>query len=57
MKKTYRAMQVTTPGTLELVEREVPTPSGLGLPPLAVPPPPTASASWASPVRRASLRV
>lgn len=29
MKKTYRAMQVTTPGTLELVEREVPTP-GVG---------------------------
>ncbi|HWX48438.1 MAG TPA: alcohol dehydrogenase [Roseomonas sp.] len=26
MKKTYRAMQVTTPGTLELVERETPTP-------------------------------
>lgn len=26
MKTTYRAMQVTTPGTLELVERAVPTP-------------------------------
>ncbi len=26
MRKTYRAMQVTTPGTLELVERETPTP-------------------------------
>jgi alcohol dehydrogenase len=26
MKSTYRAMQVTTPGTLELVERETPTP-------------------------------
>ena len=26
MKKTYRAMQVTTPGTLELVERETPRP-------------------------------
>lgn len=26
MKKTYRAMQVTTPGTLELVERETPAP-------------------------------
>jgi alcohol dehydrogenase len=26
MKKTYRAMQVTTPGTLELVERETPMP-------------------------------
>lgn len=26
MKRIYRAMQVTTPGTLELVEREVPTP-------------------------------
>ncbi len=26
MKNTYRAMQVTTPGTLELVERETPTP-------------------------------
>lgn len=28
-KKTYRAMQATTPGTLELVERETPTP-GIG---------------------------
>lgn len=27
MKPTYRAMQVTTPGTLELVERDVPTPA------------------------------
>jgi alcohol dehydrogenase len=26
MRETYRAMQVTTPGTLELVERETPTP-------------------------------
>src|SRR3712207_2779351 len=26
MRKTYRAMQVTTPGALELVERETPTP-------------------------------
>src|SRR5919199_4718485 len=26
MKKTYRAMQVTSPGILELVERETPTP-------------------------------
>jgi alcohol dehydrogenase len=26
MKKTYRAMQVTTPGSLEFVERETPTP-------------------------------
>lgn len=26
MNQTYRAMQVTTPGTLELVERDVPTP-------------------------------
>jgi len=26
MKRTYRAMQVTTPGTLELVERPVPAP-------------------------------
>jgi alcohol dehydrogenase len=26
VKNTYRAMQVTTPGTLELVERETPTP-------------------------------
>jgi alcohol dehydrogenase len=26
MKKTYRAMQVTTPGTLEMVERETPMP-------------------------------
>lgn len=26
MKATYRAMQVTTPGTLELVERKTPTP-------------------------------
>jgi alcohol dehydrogenase len=29
MKKSYRAMQVTTPGTLELVERERPSP-GMG---------------------------
>src|SRR3546814_15671631 len=29
MKNTYRAMQVTTPGTLELVERETPEP-GVG---------------------------
>ncbi|AJC79211.1 alcohol dehydrogenase [Rhizobium etli bv. phaseoli str. IE4803] len=26
MKRTYRAMQVTSPGTLELVERAIPTP-------------------------------
>lgn len=26
MERTYRAMQVTTPGTLELVERSVPAP-------------------------------
>lgn len=29
MKTTYRAMQVTTPGTLEMVERPVPSP-GVG---------------------------
>jgi len=28
MNPTDRAMQVTTPGTLELVERDVPTPPG-----------------------------
>lgn len=29
MKATYRAMQVATPGTLELVERKTPSP-GIG---------------------------
>ena len=29
MRTTYRAMQITTPGTLELVERDTPKPGAV----------------------------